>query len=489
MTDMVGGPFGIPVYEDALDLYKIKLDGSAGHPTSPLSLYLDMQGQSTQNFDADMFIAQDKNNNGTIESNERINTFSNLGNDSVTYNGLPAGTYYVGVFPHAGKAYTTYKLDIDSDVDGTGDYRGLGLAQTFGTISSTTTKNFAGGFGVSGGDISDYYKFTLTGQTTVSANVLRDAANSRETWTPGVQIVKDSNNNFLYDGLTERLGGGTGSFSISLPAGTYYLDLTSSGGQLAYTGSVTFTAAAPAVDPDDTINKVKTSTKNVVATGGSVQFSLDNPKDVDLIRYVATAGQTIGFDIDGRNGTSPNTYLKLFNSSGTTLASNDDGLATGETGAFVSSYFKYTFATSGTYYLGVSVSGNTGYSPTTGNGDVSGTGALGDYTFTALKLAKITGNVFKDTDKDGVKDSGEAGFAGVTLYLDYNNNGVKDLYETTALTDSSGNYAFYVAAGTYKIRQVVPSGYTQSLPSSNAAISLTVTAGQSLSGKNFGDKK
>lgn len=486
MIDMVCGPFGFPAYDDALDVYKFDLTAPAGRSTVPVTIALDMTGQDTSQFEANFWVARDANNDGVIADSEKLNTLANVGNDKIAYTGLASGTYYVGVYPP--KNYTTYTLDIDSDLDGlSGNYKSLSGAQDFGSITSATTKSFAGGFGVSQGDTTDFYKFTLPTQTTVQATVNR-SANSREFWTPGLFFIKDGNNNGLADGTSEILANsGSGALTFTLPAGTYYLDLASTGGgQLNYTGKLTFTPTAPATDPDDTISKVVNRAANLLATGGNVQFSLDNLKDVDLIKYVATAGQTIGFDIDGRNGTTPNTYLKLFSSSGTVLASNDNQLAPNETGSTVSSYIRYTFATAGTYYLGVSLSGNTAYSPTAGTGDVNGAGPTGDYTLNAIKLAKVTGLAWKDTDKDGVKDAGEGVFSGVTIWADFDGDGVKDSDEYSVTTDTSGNYTLYVPAGTWKIRAVKPTGYNQTSPASNGPQTLTLTAGQSISGKNFG---
>jgi protocatechuate 3,4-dioxygenase beta subunit len=68
--------------------------------------------------------------------------------------------------------------------------------------------------------------------------------------------------------------------------------------------------------------------------------------------------------------------------------------------------------------------------------------------------------VWKDTDGDGVQDSGEPGISGVTVQL-LNSSGTVLATDTT---DSSGNYGFSgLASGTYKVKvsSGVPSGYTQ----------------------------
>ena len=71
----------------------------------------------------------------------------------------------------------------------------------------------------------------------------------------------------------------------------------------------------------------------------------------------------------------------------------------------------------------------------------------------------------------GVKDALETGIAGRTVYIDANNNSVLDGTEKKATTDSNGVYKISVlAAGTYKVREVRPSGWTQTSPAGNGAI-------------------
>ncbi|MGV3512808.1 MAG: beta strand repeat-containing protein [Novosphingobium sp.] len=74
----------------------------------------------------------------------------------------------------------------------------------------------------------------------------------------------------------------------------------------------------------------------------------------------------------------------------------------------------------------------------------------------------VTGTKFNDLDSDGVRDAGENGVQGVTVFIDTNDNGVLDSGERSTVTDANGNYTFYgVAAGTYHIDEVVPAGSIQ----------------------------
>jgi SdrD B-like domain/Prealbumin-like fold domain len=65
----------------------------------------------------------------------------------------------------------------------------------------------------------------------------------------------------------------------------------------------------------------------------------------------------------------------------------------------------------------------------------------------------IADTIWNDLDADGVKDSGEVGFAGVPVYVDLNYNGSKDLGEPSDVTDAAGLYKITgLQAGNYTVR-------------------------------------
>jgi|GEM_PF-3255149 len=104
-----------------------------------------------------------------------------------------------------------------------------------------------------------------------------------------------------------------------------------------------------------------------------------------------------------------------------------------------------------------------------------------------LLAAAIRGTVFVDADRDGNFDAGEATVAGRTIYSDKNNNGRLDTGETSTVTNSSGAYQLTnLAAGTYKIRQILPAGFSQTSPANNYGNNATLTANQTKTGMNFG---
>jgi hypothetical protein len=96
----------------------------------------------------------------------------------------------------------------------------------------------------------------------------------------------------------------------------------------------------------------------------------------------------------------------------------------------------------------------------------------------------IAGTVFNDTNGNGVKDTSEPGVSNVRVYVDADKDGVFDSTEKNLTTPASGAYSFGgLAAGTYNIRQIDPSGWTRTTSSPI----VTLAANAAVTGKNFGN--
>jgi uncharacterized repeat protein (TIGR01451 family) len=84
--------------------------------------------------------------------------------------------------------------------------------------------------------------------------------------------------------------------------------------------------------------------------------------------------------------------------------------------------------------------------------------------FNTEKVSTITGVKFGDTDGDGVKDAGEVGLAGWTIFIDSNENGVLDTGERSTVTDADGVFRF-AGVGTslesVRIDEVLQAGWVQ----------------------------
>ncbi|KTB48963.1 hypothetical protein DEALK_18100 [Dehalogenimonas alkenigignens] len=101
--------------------------------------------------------------------------------------------------------------------------------------------------------------------------------------------------------------------------------------------------------------------------------------------------------------------------------------------------------------------------------------------------ASKSGMKFEDMNADGDKDAEDTGLAGWVIYVDYNDNGVKDANEPFATTAADGTYTITgINPGTWKVKEVAQAGWTQSYPVSGYH-EETFTSGAALTGNDFGN--
>lgn len=133
-----------------------------------------------------------------------------------------------------------------------------------------------------------------------------------------------------------------------------------------------------------------------------------------------------------------------------------------------------------------------------GNGGPGYSGGLefdsgGDIVPVPAGSGVINGEKFNDLNGSGVFNGADPGLAGFTIYVDLNNNGVFDsATEPSAVTGPGGTYVITgVAPGTYNVREVGQTGWTNSFPGTSDAFgpfqSVTVPADGSVSNVNFGN--
>ena len=100
--------------------------------------------------------------------------------------------------------------------------------------------------------------------------------------------------------------------------------------------------------------------------------------------------------------------------------------------------------------------------------------------------ASYSGYVVNDINRNAKWDSGEKGIGGRTVWIDLDNDGQIDRNEPTAVTADNGKFTFTgLAAGTYKVREVIPTGWNQTYPTNNFGLNATLAAGQAKSGASF----
>ena len=117
----------------------------------------------------------------------------------------------------------------------------------------------------------------------------------------------------------------------------------------------------------------------------------------------------------------------------------------------------------------------------------------GDVVPIPLSASSVSGIKFHDLNANGLKDAGEPGLSGWTVYVDVNNDGVyQNATEPSAETASDGTYTILgIAPGSWRVREVGQSGWTNSFPATADAYgryqSVILLSSGSLSGVDFGN--
>jgi uncharacterized protein (DUF2141 family) len=371
----------------------------------------------------------DANNDGALDNNEVSTTTGSGG--AYSFTGLAAGTYIVRQVLPSGDTQTA-------------PANGYGNRVTVAAGQSATGANFTDTVPVVTGSIS--------GSVASSAGGIS-----------GVTVYLDANNDGSLDNSeTSTTTSSTGSYSFTgLTAGTYIVR------QVLPSGD-TQTAPANGYGNHETLSAGQSITgvnftDTVPASGASISGSIK-------IGSAGVSGVTV--------------YLDANNNS--ILDSGEKSTTTNSSGAY-----SFTGLAAGAYIVRqVLPAGDTQTSPSNNYGihvTLAANGAANGQNFTDITAATITGTVFNDANGDGVDDNGEAGLAGVEMYIDLTNSGAYAGGDPEVATNSSGVYSFTgLAAGTYIVRAIKPAGYTQTTPTSNYGQHITVAAGQTYSGVLFG---
>ena len=112
-------------------------------------------------------------------------------------------------------------------------------------------------------------------------------------------------------------------------------------------------------------------------------------------------------------------------------------------------------------------------------------GSLGTFVAGNVRPAPISGVVYIDTDRDGIRDAGEVGRAGVKVTLTGTRPGSITVATRSVLSGADGSYSFDgLLPGTYAVAMAVPGGLTVTTPRTISGIGVTSGAGSP--NNNFG---
>lgn len=96
----------------------------------------------------------------------------------------------------------------------------------------------------------------------------------------------------------------------------------------------------------------------------------------------------------------------------------------------------------------------------------------------------ISGTVFRDVTGDGLSADDKT-MSGVTVQL-LKVSGASTSVVATAVSGSNGTYTFNnVAAGSYEVQEVTPTGFVRTAPTNSAFYTANVTSGTTITGDNF----
>jgi len=101
----------------------------------------------------------------------------------------------------------------------------------------------------------------------------------------------------------------------------------------------------------------------------------------------------------------------------------------------------------------------------------------------------ISGEAFNDLTGSGQLKTGDPGLPGWTVYLDTTGAGHFVAGDPTTTTDAHGNYSFTgLATGKYTVGEILQGGYQETDPAAPGTYAVTLAAGQTVTGEDFGDE-
>ena len=107
------------------------------------------------------------------------------------------------------------------------------------------------------------------------------------------------------------------------------------------------------------------------------------------------------------------------------------------------------------------------------------------YSDSKVTTGDISGTKWLDVTGNGLSPDDTA-MSGVKIYLDTNNDGSWESNEPSQFTAADGTYSFTgLAAGTYVVREVTPSGYVRTAPTLSDHYTINLAAGTDSVGNDF----
>ena len=463
-----------------------------------ISIEADLDVNSNSQLDS--YIRLFDNSNNQVASNDDDGSYG--GDASLTYTAASGGTFRLGVSgaPNSNYIPTTansgvsgstgaYVLKLSPNApDVPGDTIATASTLTLGQATSST--QIGNGFFASK-DV-DFYSLNLAAddEIVVSLAGLGGASGFIRLFnSSGSQLETSS----TQSGTSPTLNFANGSSSQTVYIGvstfanqTYQPSTPGSGTAGGATYSYTLLADLDLPPGEDAVGDTFATATAVTLTGGqtttrnsTIGDNSTGGTDVDMFEFSLVANQTIVLDIDTEYPSSFDSYLRLFDSTGTQVTFNDNDNNSSD------AYLSYTATTAGLYRVGVSGAPNSSYNPTTAHSGTSG--STGDYTLKLIpNAADAPGDTIATATSLAIGNSATAaigdGFFGskdvdfYELFLGSEENLAVTL---SGINGGSGYLRLFNASGTQLANSSTTYGSSPSLNYLNGTTSQTVYVGVS----------
>lgn len=288
------------------------------------------------------------------------------------------GTYYVGISASGNYSYNPV-TGASAPGSGTGTYSIIMAADANATLSSATPLGSANESGVSYSGAIDFANdvdlFSIQLQASTQLSVQVDTPGLTNVLNPYLRVFNSSGTQIAFDNDSGPDGDSALSQFIAA-AGTYYLGISSfphssynpvTGAAIFGSSTGAYSLSASAV-PVVVVPSIATATLigQPTTSGTTISGEISASSEVDFYAVPLQAGTNFTAEVRGINGFD--SYLRVFNSSGTEIAFDNDA------GAGVGSIITASITASGTYYVGVSANPNSTYNAVTGAGTTDGLG-------------------------------------------------------------------------------------------------------------------
>jgi CSLREA domain-containing protein len=372
----------------------------------------------------------------------------------------------------------SYPITASGAVDG--DYS---ISYIAGTLSVTPAS-----LTITADNKSKGYGAALPTLTASYAGLVNGDASASLTKLPALSTTVTATSHVSSYPITAS-GAVDGDYSISYVAGTLAvtpaaLTISADNKSKIYGAALpTLTASyAGLVNGDTSASLTKLSALSTTATAtsavGSYSISASGASDADYsITYqsgslsVTPAPLTITAD----------NKTKVAGTANPPLTFTPSGFVNGDTASSLTTQPTLTTTATpsspvGSYPITASGAANPNYTITY---------VAGTLTVAAASTGSITGKDYFDVTGNGLT-SDDTPLAGVKVYIDTNNDGSWTSGEPYATTLSDGSFSLTgLAAGTYTVREVVPTGDVRTAPATSDHYTITLGSGQTSSGNNF----